>query len=82
MFDNKVLDCFIENQLRLFPKEVATTREEAADFLEECMACVVRGKKEVKEYFEEVGLDFDGGDILDEAEVFDVGDGRYLIVEA
>ena len=36
------------------------------------------------EFFEEEGIDMDGAvgeDILEAAEVFDVGDGRYLIVE-
>ena len=36
---------------------------------------------EVIEYFEEAGMDVDTDNVLDEAEVFDVGDGRYLIVE-
>ena len=36
----------------------------------------------VMEYFEEAGIDVENPDqVLDEAEVFDVGDGRYLIVE-
>ena len=35
-----------------------------------------------KLYFEEAGIDVENPDqVLDEAEVFDVGDGRYLIVE-
>ncbi|MCR4728189.1 MAG: glyoxalase [Lachnospiraceae bacterium] len=82
MFDDKVLDCFVKNQLKLFPKKVVSNAEEAADFLEECMANVVKGKDQVIEYFEEEGLDMADGDILSAAEVFDVGDGRYLIVEA
>lgn len=38
---------------------------------------------EVIEYFEEEGIDIAGQDeeeILDAAEVFEIGDGRYLIV--
>lgn len=81
MFDDKVLECFLENQAQLFPSEVATTLEEADSFLEDVMAVVVKGKKGVIEYFEEVGLDMTDEDILDASEVFDVGDGRYLIVE-
>lgn len=81
MFDDAVIDCFLENQLQLFPEPVATTPEEAQDFLEEAMAVVVKGKKEVLAYFEEEGIDMDG-DIFDAAEVFDIGDGRFLIVEA
>lgn len=81
MFDDKVLECFLENQLQLFPEEVAETLEEADGFLEDCMAVVVNGKREVIEYFEEVGLDMTDEDIFEACEVFNVGDGRYLIVE-
>lgn len=83
-FDDDVLECFLENQLQLFPERVAETLEEAADFLEECMAVVVDSVEEVIEYFEEEGLDLDGAlddEILSADEVFDIGDGRYLIVE-
>lgn len=48
------------------------------------MAVVVESAEEVKEYFEEEGIDMDGADldeILEADEVFEVGDGRYLIVE-
>ena len=80
-YDHAVLKCFLEKQLQLFPEEVAETEAEADEFLEECCAVVARGKKEVIEYFEDVGLDFDRKTILEEAEVFAVGDGRFLIVE-
>ena len=49
------------------------------------MAVVVSSIKEVWQYFEEEGVDIDGmseEDILEASEVFEVGDGRYLIVEA
>jgi len=80
-YDKKVLDTFIKNQLQLFPEEVASTPEEADEFLEEMFAVVVKGRRGVRKYFEEAGVDMSGGDILDASEVFDVGDGRYLIVE-
>lgn len=84
MFDEKVVECFLKNQLQLYPEKVAKTPEEAENFLEECMAVVVDSVKEVWEFFEEEGIDMEGadeGDILEAAEVFAVGDGRYLIVE-
>ena len=84
-FDNAVLECFLENQLQLFPEKVADTLEEAEDFLEECMAVVANSLDEVLEYFDEEGIDTEGAvgeDILEADEVFDIGDGRYLIVEA
>lgn len=83
-FDDDVLECFLENQLQLFPEKVAETMEEAEDFLEECMAVVVNSVDEVIEYFEEEGIDIEGAmddEILSADEVFDIGDGRYLIVE-
>ncbi len=83
-FDEAVLACFLKNQSRLFPEDVASSQEEAEAFLEDCMAVVVNSAKEVFDYFEEEGIDMDGAgenEILDAAEVFDIGDGRYLIVE-
>ena len=83
-YDDAVLKCFLDNQLQLFPEEVADTLDEAESFLEEVMAVVVESVEEVIEFFEEEGIDMDGAegeDILEVAEVFDVGDGRYLIVE-
>jgi hypothetical protein len=83
-YDDAVLRCFLKNQLQLFPMEVAETMEEAENFLEECLAVVVDSVEEVIEFFEDEGIDMDGAmddEILEAAEVFDVGDGRYLIVE-
>lgn len=84
MFDEKVLQCFLDHQLQLYPEPVAETLEGAESFLEECMAVVVDSAKEVWEFFEEEGVDMEGADeegILEADEVFEVGDGRYLIVE-
>lgn len=84
-YDDAVLECFLENQLQLLPEKVAETEEEAEAFLEECMAVVVNSVDEVWDYFDEEGVDLEGQDkeeILDAPEVFDIGDGRYLIVES
>ena len=83
-FDEDVLECFLENQQQLFPENVAETLEEAEDFLEDCMAVVVNSVEEVLEFFEEEGVDTEGlmgEEILEADEVFDIGEGRYLIVE-
>lgn len=83
-YDDAVLECFIKNQCQLFPREVATGLDDAQAFLEDCMAVVADSVEEVLEYFDEAGIDIEGSDeetILEAAEVFDVGDGRYLIVE-
>ena len=48
------------------------------------MAAVVNSPEEVKEYFDAQGLDIEGlneEEIVEADEVFDIGDGRYLIVE-
>lgn len=83
-FDDVVLQCFLDNQEQLFPEPVADSLEEAEAFLEECMAIIVNSPKEVWEYFDEQGIDMEGADeeeILSADEIFDIGDGRYLIVE-
>ena len=82
-FDDAVLQCFLDNQEQLFPEgDVASNLEEAEAFLEDCIAVVVDSPDEVMEYFEEEGLDVqDVEEALDASEVFEVGDGRYLIVE-
>ena len=49
------------------------------------LAVVVNSIDEVWNYFDEEGIDLEGQDkeeIVDAPEVFDIGDGRYLIVES
>jgi len=84
MFDKEVINFFLENQNRLFDEEVATTPDEAEEFLEEVMAQVVDNFEEVIEYFDEMGADIDGmtdEEIEEQSEVFKLPDGRYLLVE-
>lgn len=79
------LQIFLDQQLQLFPEQVADTLEEAEEFLEDCMAVVCKNKKEVKQYFEEEGVDLCGmsqEELLEQPEVFALSGGRYLIVEA
>ena len=79
-----MLDYILRNQEQLFPEPVAETVEEAEAFLEDCMAVVVDTLEEVKEYFEENGMDVDEMSMheLEEAsEVFALPNGQYLIVE-
>ena len=83
MYDKKTIGAFLDNQLKLFPEKVADTEEEAAEFLEDVCAVVCKNKKEVIEYLEDE-MDISGmseEEILSSEEVFDIGDGRYLIVE-
>jgi len=84
-YDEAVLNCFLENQLQLVPEKVAENIDEVEAFLEECMAVVVDSIDEVWDYFNEEGIDLEGQDkeeIVEAPEVFDIGDGRYLIVES
>lgn len=82
-YDEECLQYFLENQLQLFPEEVAETEEEAAYFLEDCMAVICNTPEEVMDYFDEVA-DISGmtiEELLQEPEVFVLPSGRYLIVE-
>ena len=84
-FDSLVVNAFLDNQLQLLPEKIALDEQEARQFLEDCMAVVCDSIEQVKEYFEEEGVDISGmtlEDIKEAQEVFAVGDGRYLIVEA
>ena len=83
-FDEDVLECFLKNQLQLFPEKVAKTLEEAEEFLEDCMAVVCESLKEVKDYLDESGADVTDmslKEIEEASEVFSLPDGRYLVVE-
>jgi hypothetical protein len=83
-YDDEVLEYFLTHQQQLFSENVAETPEEAEEFLEDCMAVVCKNLKEVKDYFDEAGMDIAGmsdEDILDASEVFALDSGRFLIVE-
>ncbi len=83
-YDEECLRTFLKRQSQLFDEPVAETQEEAEAFLEDCMAVVVDSLDEVREYFDESGVDMDHMDDeeLEEAsEVFALPSGRYLIVE-
>ena len=85
MYDEAVVQYFLEHQMQLFKENVAESPEEAEEFLEDCMAVVCMNLKEVKAYFEDQGADIEGmslRDLEEASEVFAIPDGRYLIVEA
>ena len=73
-YDEIVLETFLKNQGKLFDENVAETLEEAKEFLEDCMAVVVESLDEVRELSDE--------ELKEELEVFEIPDGRYLVVEA
>ena len=84
-FDKECLQVFLERQTQLFPEPVAETMRETREFLEESMAVVLKSQAEVKQYFEESGVDTSGmslEELLSQNEVFPLQKtGRYLIVE-
>ena len=83
-YSEACLKTFLKDQEKLFDEPVAETLEEAEAFLEDCMAVVVDSLDEVREYFEEEGVDVDGmtqEDPEEASEVFALPDGTYLIVE-
>lgn len=85
MYDEEVVEYFLENQRQLLKENVAETLEEAEEFLEDCMAVVCKNIKEVRAYFEDEGADIAGmsnEELAEAQEVFAIPDGRYLIVEA
>ena len=80
-YDEDVLEYFLEHQGQLFPEEVATTLEEADEFLSDSMAVVCKNLKEVRDYFDEVA-DITGmsdEDLLDAEEVFALPGGKFLV---
>lgn len=83
-YDDVCLKAFLENQLQLFDEKVAETLEEADEFLDDVMAVTVNTLEEVRDYFEEAGMDtsdMSGDELVEASEVFHLPDGRYLIVE-
>jgi hypothetical protein len=83
VYDKKALQVFLNDQGKLFDEPVAESLEEADEFLDDCCAVIENSRKDALSYMKD-NLDCEGmsdAEILDSAEVFDLGDGRYLIVE-
>ena len=84
LYDETVISYFLEHQTQLFPEPVAETEDEAKDFLTDCMAAVCEDLEEAREYLDESGMDVTGlsdEELVAEAEVFSLPDGRFLVVE-
>ena len=83
-YDEECLEVFLRNQTQLFREKIASNHAEAEQFLEDCMAVVCDNIEEVREYFEESGMDVAGmteAELQEADEVFALSGGRYLIVE-
>ncbi len=84
MINEKYAKSFLDNQGKLFDQEVATTIDEAIEFLEDVMAIVVEDVDELRDYFEDNGTDTEGmsdEELLNSLEVFVMEDGKILVVE-
>ena len=83
-YDRETLEFFLKNQTQLFDEEVVSSLEEAEEFLEDCMAVVCKNIKEVRDYFDEAGMDIAGmsnEELLEQSEIFELSNGKFLIVE-
>ena len=83
-YDRETLEIFLKNQTQLFDEEVVSSLEEAEEFLEDCMAVVCKNIKEVRDYFDEAGMDIAGmsnEELLEQSEIFELPDGKCLVVE-
>lgn len=84
LYSEECIMTFLRKQGQLFDEPVAETYEEAEEFLEDCMAVVVKNIKEVRAYLDESGMDVEGmsdQELLEASEIFPLDDGTYLIVE-
>ena len=83
-YKKEYLETFLMHQTQLFDEPVAETIEEADEFLDDCMAVVADSLRDVRDYFEENGMDTAGltkEELLEQAERFALPDGKFLIVE-
>ena len=83
-YEEEILEIFLKMQGQLFDEPVAETVEEADEFLDDCMAVVADSLRDVRDYFEENGMDTAGltkEELLEQAEIFALPDGKFLIVE-
>lgn len=84
-YELECAEVFLKEQEKLLGEVVLDTVEEAMDFLEDCFAVVLDSVKDIREYWDENGMDIQGmsdDEILDSAEVFELPGGKYLVVEA
>ena len=83
-YKKEYMETFLMHQTQLFDEPVAETIEEADEFLDDCMAVVADSLRDVRDYFEENGMDTAGltkEELLEQAEIFALPDGKFLIVE-
>jgi len=83
-YERECAEVLLKEQERVFGEKVADTIEEAIEFLEDCFAVVLSDVEEIKEYWDECGIDATGmsdDDILEADEVFALPNGKYMVIE-
>lgn len=83
-YEQECLEVFLNHQEQLLGRKEFETLEDADAFLSDCMAVVCENLKDVREYFEEAGMDAYGMDeeeLMSQSEVFALSRGRFLVVE-
>ena len=85
--DKHIDECakvFLRDQKQLFDEPVAYDLEEAKEFLEDCMAVYCKDIKELREVMDDEGMDvsdLSNDELLEQLEVFRLGNGGYFFVE-
>lgn len=83
-YEQECAEVLLKEQERVFGEKVADTAEEAIEFLEDCFAVVLNNAADIREYWDECGIDCEGmsdEDILEADEVFALPCGKYMVLE-
>ena len=83
-YERECAEVLLKEQERVFGEKVADNMEEAMEFLEDCFAVVLSDVKEIREYWEECGIDASGltdAEILEADEVFLLPSQKYMVIE-
>ncbi|MGN0170015.1 MAG: glyoxalase [Lachnospiraceae bacterium] len=83
-YEQECLEVFLDRQEQLLGRKEIESLEDADAFLADCMAVVCENIDQVREYFEEAGMDSYGmeeEELMSQSEVFPLSGGRFLVVE-
>ena len=83
-YEQECAEVLLKEQEKVFGEKVADTVEEAIEFLEDCFAVVLNNAADIREYWDECGIDCEGmsdEDILEADEVFALPFGKFMVLE-
>lgn len=83
-YEQECAEVLLKEQEKVFGEKVAETIEEAIEFLEDCFAVVLNNASDIREYWDECGIDSEGmsdEEILEAEEVFNLPCGKYMVLE-